>query len=270
MKIIDTSVVSATKGYPGLSNVNNESITGGDPTKMLGLDFLQQNVLDMVDAICRGMIVDPTKPTVIAMFPLSSMFAGVAPAQYVYYNGEVFFVPSYLEAIALGGYQIANLEPNPTDNGSTAPQTVMSDGSTVSIHNQRTVTVTSVTSGTGNFPAPNTWLYPQQNFKCFAPVINVVGAGGQPAYAAGWSASTKLVFYILGNEVTIQGDASWGIGASPLIFTLPTGYRPPQDLYFQVTGGETIALPGTSGAVNYLGSTSAGGYVNFTIKFTIL
>lgn len=280
MKIIDTSAISAISGYPGLANVNSESITGGDPSKMVGLDFLQQNILDMVDALCRAMIVDPTKPTVIATFPLPSPpIAGYAVPQYIYYQGEVFFVPGYYIFAIIGGggggAYIATLEPNPTDNGSSAPLTVMSDASVVSIHNQRTITVSWSSTGLGgNFPAPSTWLYPQTNFQCFFPTVRVVGTGiGVTDYHAGWSQNTRLAYYIIGNEVTIQGDATFTSITSGLIFYLPLGYRPLYDLYIPIytsVASTFLYIGASDGRVVYEGPESTSGIAYINAKFTIL
>lgn len=245
MRLIDTSVVTAGKQYPGLANVSGQSVGNspitlpGNPTAMQGLDFLQQALLDMVDALSRAMIVDATKPTVISYIPLGGFFAGYTPDQYVYYHGEVFFVPSYY-LLAMtggggGGAFVANINPNPTDT-SPNPQTTMSDGSQVSIHNQRTITVTWSPSGTpGNFPNVSDWKYAQNNFQCFFPTINTVGTGAAATdYHAGWSQNTRLIYYLLGNEVTIQGDAAFTSVGLGLIFYLPNNMWPAYDTYLPI------------------------------------
>ncbi len=274
MKIIDTSVISTVKQYPGLANVNNQSIMGGDPTKMQGLDFLQQNVLDMVDALCKAMIVDTTKAT--WLWSKSTMsFLNIYITGYVYYGGEVFFVPNQMIApMMIGHYLACNINPNPTD-ASPNPPTTLSDTSTVSIHNQRTISFVWVTSGIGDLPNLSDWTNVQNNFQWAVPTIHIVGGAGEPVFGTGWSTTTRLAFYILGNEVTIQGTANYVNAAASLIFAIPNGYRPLYDSIFPVwqtlAGINFIYISATTGQVSYIGSTSPGPEgIAFTAKYTIL
>jgi hypothetical protein len=280
MKLIDTSGITTGTQYPGLANVGGQSVgnppftASGDTTKFQGLDFLQQNVLDMVNAICMGMVIDTTVATWICVH---TTFGGgeASISGYVYYGGEVFYVPSQVTSpVEEGHYFIANIDPNPTDNGTSAPKTTMSDTSTVSIHNQRTITLSQVTSGTGNFPNLGDWAYSQNNFQWAFPLINVVGGSGQPVYATGWSVWTRLIFYILGNEVTIQGDARFAASAAGLIFTLPENYWPLYDLNFVVycpSGISIVNIAASTGQVTFEGSTTTGDQAVFIYcKYTIL
>jgi hypothetical protein len=75
----------------------------------------------------------------------------------------------------------------------------------------------------------------------------VVGSAGAPAYASGWegvgSGDESASFYkdALG-VVHLQGNAETsGPAATGRIFTLPTGYRPAGNLYFEVYGNSGVA-----------------------------
>ena len=283
MRLIDTSVVTAGVQYPGLANVGGQSVgnypihSPGNPSQMQGLDFLQQALLDMVDALCRALVIDTAVPTVISYIPVSSMLALASAPQYVYFQGEVFFVPSYelIAEIGGGGY-IATIESNPTDNGSSAPLTTMSDGSQVSIHNQRTITISwSSTGSGGNFPLPSTWKYPQNNFQTFFPTLNIIGTGAGPQdYHTGWSQNTRLAYYILGNQCYLIGDAAYAPSPNSYIFILPDGYRPLHNTVVVASDpGQPSGLAplyiNSNGQVVYP-AAGGGGIVNISATWTIL
>lgn len=104
----------------------------------------------------------------------------------------------------------------------------------------------------------------------------IVGASGQPAYAAGWStpvgASVALTvpnaaaaradweplqFYEDADGfVHIEGVAQWAAAAAGLMFTLPTGYRP-----FQAHDDNNVEVR-PDGTVTYMGSTTSLGAIN--------
>lgn len=168
MKLIDTSVLSSTKGYPGLANVGGQSVGNspvhppGNPSMMEGLDFQQQALLDMVDALSKALVSDPTKATWLYASYTGGGLYPLYVTGYVYYGGEVFFVPNQsIGPLVYPYYYAANISSNPTDNGSTAPLTTLSDGSTVSIHNQRTISFSAVSSGTGTLPNLGDWITTQ-------------------------------------------------------------------------------------------------------------
>lgn len=236
MKIIDTSVVAAGKQYPGLANVGNQSIgNGGNPAKFQGLDFLQQSVMDMADAMAKAFVVDDSVATWLSI-KLTGVFPSRYISGYVYYGGEVFYVPPQpTYPIPMGMHQIANINPNPTD-ASPNPLTTMSDGSNVSIHNQRTISFTWVSSGTGDLPNVSDWKTFQSNFQWAFPTLHIVGSSGEPVWQTGWTTTTRLAFYMLGNQVYLQGEGHFVnvFGATGFIFILPNEYRPAYDMYFPI------------------------------------
>jgi hypothetical protein len=290
MRLIDTSVVTGGLQYPGLANVNGQSVgnptvgtAAGNAAEMQGLDFLQQALLDMVDAIARGLVVDITVPTIISAFPIplsgGHPIVGASAALYVYYNGEVFYVPSYNDIAESGHYLIANITANPTDNGSTAPFTTLSDGSTtVSIHNQRTITISLVPDATpaGNFPSPSTWISSQITQSVNAITANtssitainalnpiVVGSGGStPIYETGFSQANRLAFYKdSSGKVFIEGDAALGTYGSPIPAILPSAYAPATGIvvygYWNSGAQSGLVSISSTGAIELNGITSA-------------
>ena len=162
MKIIDTSKVNSTRSYPGLANVNGQSIgNGGDSTKFEGLDFLQSAVKDMSVALASAVTSDLTKPCILTGCILTgaSMSAGwIFVYNTVAFIYEIFYVPAQT-VTGSGSYVSANINQNPTDNGTSAPLTTLSDGSQVSMHNQRTITLTyNVNPNQGNVIDFGEWV----------------------------------------------------------------------------------------------------------------
>lgn len=95
MRLIDTSVVSPTKQYPGLANVGGQSVgntpvhSAGDATKFQGLDFLQQALLDMADALSKSVVSSLSVPTWLYQY-VHLVGGDLYLSGYVYYNGKCF------------------------------------------------------------------------------------------------------------------------------------------------------------------------------------
>ena len=236
---------------------------------MQGLDFQQQSFKELIDALVRCLVIDTTKATVLGY--ITAPVLGTTGAGWVYYGGEVFYFESQNAAIGGGQYLAAAISANPTD---VAIQTELSDGSLVSIHDQRTITFTP-TNGSSSDPFLNMANWVQLGQNCIyltPPAINVVSAGD---FGSGWSPNNRLMYYLLGNEITIQGDANW-TGSGTLIFTLPAGYRPAYQLTFpiiEIQSGWTIGVIqiATNGQVTLVSnSVSSAQSINFTTKFSIL
>lgn len=264
MKIIDTSKVTPTADYPGLANVNGQSIgNGGTPSKFEGLDFLQQAVMDMANALSGAILSSTLLPTILS--GCGTGFTGNIGSGWVYYNGEIFQV----NAQAIGGtpntYIAANITANPTDDGTNAPLTELSDGSTVSMHNQRTITFTySATQNSGNMPDFGQWVYMNVNAKWGANTAHSL------AYKNGYSSleytTTNASTYRLDNNGNVYVSAffsSPGSISSQTIATLPSGYAPlnPRNfpLWERTSGIWMVAQVDTSGNINVM--TTAGGNV---------
>jgi hypothetical protein len=162
MKIIDTSKISAYAGYPGLGNVNGVSIgNGGNPDAMQGLDFLQQANMDNANALSLSLASDTTKATILTGCAYS---AGNISAGWVYYGGEIFQVPAQFPGTPPYGMPNLNaaINNNPTDAPGN-PYTVLSDGSQVSMHYQRTISLSwsstsHMTGGSGYLPDYSYWI----------------------------------------------------------------------------------------------------------------
>ncbi len=128
MKLIDTSVVSSAVGYPGLAH---------NTSAQVGIDFLQQALLDMANAFALALLpIGFTYGQVFVIYGCGQVGSTINGGA-IWYNGEVFLVPAQTihgtSTPFIGSAVIANA----TDVG--ANQTVLSDGSTVSMHHQRTV-----------------------------------------------------------------------------------------------------------------------------------
>ena len=272
MRLIDTSKITATSGYPGLANVAGQSVGNspvtapGNPNKYEGLDFLQQALLEMVDVLVRSQIVDQTKATILATYS-----GGAGTIIWVYYGGEVFYLT--YSGFPVGTYIAANITTGSIDDGTNAPLTTLSDGSTVSIHNTRIITLSGSSSpNTGSLPDFGNWLTIQKNFKWAVPNILVVEGSGV-SFATGWSVDNRMAYYILGNEVTVMGDATFANGAANLVFTLPVGMRPMQAFVLPCTiaaGAYSYIAILTNGQVQFGGDTSVGGGFSVIAKFSIL
>ena len=147
MKLIDLSGITLSKGYPGLAN---------NPNVLVGLDFLQQAYRELF-AKCAQSVSPTASVTILEGMILSG---GAISAGGVYYNGEIFLYNGGSISGVSSPYIACSWIPNPTDTG--ANQTVLSDGSQVSIHNQRTLTFTySSIANTGNLPDYNSWVQNQ-------------------------------------------------------------------------------------------------------------
>ncbi len=287
MRLIDTSVITSGKQYPGLANVSGQSVgnsplhTPGDPTKFQGLDFLQQALLEMADALSRSLVSSLSVPT--WLYESTTPIGGMTyTTGYVYYNGEVFYVPTFNSGPAPFGMKLAaSLNYNPTD-ASPNQLTTLSDGSNVSIHNQRTITVTW-SSSSGSFPDVDTWIYTQvaQNTSAITTLnsdittinsqlaslltvtpIVVNSGGGAPPFTSGFTGTVK--FWKDGAGFVHMWGAStfnipYGQNDSVAIFVLPAGYRPAIDLYFPCVNLNTgdalsVAVGGASSGVYTAGA----------------
>lgn len=144
MRQIDTSGITASKGYPLLAN---------NPNATVGLDFIQDLFTDIVTRL--GIAIDNqrfTNPMILNGLGLSG---NTISAGAMYYTvggtaGEIFIYNGGSPSGTAGlPYIACSWIPNPTDVSPN--QTVLSDGSQVSIHNQRTLTFT-YSSTPGNLP----------------------------------------------------------------------------------------------------------------------
>lgn len=92
---------------------------------------------------------------------------------------------------------------------------------------------------------------------------HIVGAGGEPAFGANWSAAGGVSLRFKKNDlgiVTLSGGATMATGAGVMIFKLPSGYRPTQEEAFACPNNVDNAPPTvfieTGGNVNVYGITA--------------
>lgn len=101
-----------------------------------------------------------------------------------------------------------------------------------------------------------------------------IGATGEPAFQNSWVNDTASGFQVtqyrkVGDVVEVRGAVESGTATST-IFTLPVGYRPPDDLGFQGSSGATGAaaiLVAPSGNVSVAGYLGAGSNANVQLNF---
>lgn len=284
MRKLNSTGITSSAQYPGLINVNGQSVLGGDPAKLQGLDFLQQANLETGLSICKLLFGTSTTEVYVmtgctfTSVAHSGFFTYVVAAGWVYFNGEIYQVKAQTFNVTTGQNPAANWTPDPTDF-TPNPQTELSDASLVSIHNQNDVIFSSNAAvDSGNLLDLIHWNY---NFA-FTAVPNVVGAGGQPAYQNTWSQFTRLMFMKTGNLVTIQGDAIYLHTGSPggIVFTLPAGFIPANAFAFSCIDSITatsakennIMTIDTSGNVEWEGTTPGlyDGVLWINVTFPIL
>lgn len=100
-----------------------------------------------------------------------------------------------------------------------------------------------------------------------------VGGGGEPAFEGTWAnaggAYQTLQFKKVGNEVRIRGVVS-GVGG--IIFTLPSGYRPPATQDFATTTQISTVIARSEvladGRVSFASTTGDTGATNYGLCFS--
>lgn len=108
-----------------------------------------------------------------------------------------------------------------------------------------------------------------RNFRALDQRIDAIEAITAPTFATGWSdfgaPYNNAGYYIDRGRVYLRGVVKNGGSGTGLIFTLPTGYRPPASVQFVTlifggTGALTIASTGT-----VTDSTFSAGSKAFTV-----
>jgi hypothetical protein len=150
----------------------------------------------------------------------------------------------------------------------TADPTKMTDGSTRNVHSDNFTTVVDGDGSTPGFLAAySTLVFLQSEWV-------IVGAAGAPAFGTGWSAVSTVKFMKeTSGFVTIVGITVRGSGAGTTIFTLPSGFRPPQNLQMLVidlTSLVVLVLTITSaGVVSVAGATNGNNITLGSIQFRV-
>lgn len=117
------------------------------------------------------------------------------------------------------------------------------DVALVDIPRQLADDVESTITGLGGIAAPGSW--------------HTIGAGGEPAFGTNWAAwgSTHQVpqFRKIGTAVYLRGllaRSTTTSGTGSVVFTLPSGYRPPDELMFASI--YSVALAPTLARINII------------------
>jgi hypothetical protein len=102
------------------------------------------------------------------------------------------------------------------------------------------------------------------------PVWLFVGAAGQPTFGTGWSnaggSAQTVSFRRIGDKVELRGNGTSN-GTTTTAFTLPSGYRPLNQLQQAATVGAAVGVITVQGSGAVLLSNELGGAVNGGASF---
>ena len=316
MKLIDTSAVNANKWLPLLGNylgsgntfVNNSSTS----TSMAGIDFIQQAYSECLDAIAQLAVTNPLEITVMwgcnkfytppaysifdayyePIYTLSSPYSyGVNPG-FIYYLGELYYVPGMAYTVMTGSNFI-----NATISTaySTADAAAFSDSASHNIHMIRTIAfsvsttphTSSYDSGIG-IPDYNNWKFASDNSSSVpianavidnwttntwgsfltayttltTPAITVVNTTGNPQFENGWtntglSGTNPLSYYKVLHRVCLWGEVTLTVSSNPPYLTPSTIFHLPQG-FRPLSTEELFAVPDITAANYTSGGTNVG------------
>lgn len=235
MKILDVSACSST-------NILY--------TKSGTFQFLQDSHKETVGEVMKNIIgptYDATKGYVL--YGLNESAAGSATlvsAGAIFFNGEVYLSPAQIRpATSFPDVPIVSILT--TQYTTNADPTDFSDGTPRNVHNIRSVHHTNGASGAGSIADWDNLIWLQLKWTSITAYLDANWAdAGAPNVAR---------FTKTRDEVLLQGGVanSLGVSASGTMLTLPSGYRPSQDVNFLCP-----TTPGSSPASAYVNITSAG------------
>lgn len=213
MKKIITSAATATAGIPFEAN------NGSGPA---GIDFVQENIIELADALAKMKILDTTKANILwGCVRVDSSGTTTISEGYVWYNlggsfGELFHVPDASFPTPAGGQYI-----NASYNNlfSAADPTLLTDNvTTANVHALRDIAfTTSVTPSAGTLPDFTAWIIAGK------PVYTDLTSG----FVDGWAARTGLWMWLDNNgslHIFGTADGAAASGANVCQFTLPAGF----------------------------------------------
>jgi len=236
MRLIDTSGITASKGYPLLAN---------NPNVVVGIDFIQQGLAELF-AKCAQSVSPGGNPTILEGMALSGNNIS-AGGVYVPALGEIFIYNGGNISGSPNTYIACSWVPNPTD---TSPyQTTLSDGSQVSVHNQRTLTFAySSTPGTGNIADFGTWVQNQVSLNTQSINELIPEAWISMSYNNSWAnygnGYSNGRFRLEGDKLVLSG-AIYGGASGTSVMIMSPGWQP--------TNKVTVAVP-----VYYAGAITMG------------
>jgi hypothetical protein len=274
MKKLDTSAITSYRWMPLLAN----NLSG-----LAGIDFIQQAYVECLRALAGFLVADTTKVTIMYGCAITYPGSDVSVAEgWVFYLGELYYVPAYSATYHLGDYVNANIATNVYSN---ADPTTFSNGNAYNVHQQRQVTLSlSTLASSGNMPGYaawltvstnstataatttvlNTWLTSTYNVfianynkwvNTLSPAPIAVGNVNAPPFLNSWAndsgvsgvgTPSPLMFYKLQNRVYIWGEITHpGSVVNSNIFNLPLGYYPlAQEEIFTVPNTTTLTPSG--------------------------
>jgi hypothetical protein len=238
MKKLNTSLITAGVGYP--------------PSKK-GWDFLMQSytetIAELVNGLNNGTYAANTPYVIYGCLKTNSSSPFAYSKGAIFYNGEVYSFPA-IASIAIATSDVCTIT---TTADPTADPTLMSDGSTVNIHDVRAIVLSdaaAVTNGATQF-----------NYSSCV-FLNTVWQNVS-TYNLSWVASSGMQqprFRIKNKYVILSGYIdNVSSPLNQLAFTLPVGFRPLYTCVYIASGASTFA------ATNYITVESDG---KVTINYT--
>lgn len=262
------------------SNINS---TVSMPFKKGVLDHMQEAWQEVATAICRSIGTNDAPGGSAAadiLYGLVNTGSGstyTISAGAVYTGGEIFLAPNTASFTVTGGNTAVVCLVTTQRTGTDSDPVQHTDGNNYNVLPIRTVEVKAGTSSTPGYIA---------DYATFASLKTpeawrVVGAAGQPAYGANYSAGAGYAKFRQSRVGMVSADLviSAGAGAAALqtIFTLPAGYRPPNnitvpcEIYDTGTtyypGRLSISTAGVVSVVNLYGATLANRQILAYIHF---
>lgn len=180
----------------------------------------------------------------------------------VYYNGEVYFVPAGAITGSVTSYIGAGAIANPTD---AVTQTEMSDGSLVSVHDQRTISFQYNASADQGLIGNAEQVQNLPDFGEWQGSIVTVPVGVAATLGTGFGPGNSVRYFLENNgRVSISGVFACSSYSQSTLFTLPSSCFPKSGYnvtgtWFDYTGNAmgSVVIVGGTGAVVINGMSTA-------------
>lgn len=211
---------------------SNISGTVAMPIKKGTIDHLQEAYQDCLKAICRSIGTnDDTggSPAADILYGLENTGSGstyTISRGAIYTGGEIFLAPNTASFTVSGGNTAVVCIVTSYRTGTDSDPVQHTDGNNYNVLAIRTVEVKAGTSSTAGYIGDYSSFVSLKSPEAWREV----GAVGQPAYGANYSAGSGYAKFRKSRVglVTIDMVVTCGAGATTgqTIFTLPAGYRP--------------------------------------------
>lgn len=242
---------------------SNITSTVSMPFKKGVLDHMQEAWQEVATAICRSIGTNDGPGGSAAydiLYGLVNTGSGstyTISAGAVYANGEIFLAPNSASFTVTGGNTAVVCIVTTQRTGTDSDPVQHTDGNNYNVLPIRTVEVKAGTSSTPGYIGDYETFLPLKTIEPW----RVVGAAGQPAYGANYSAGGGYAKFRRSRLGLVSADlvVSAGAGAAILqtIFTLPAGYRPPYNITIpcEIYDTGTVYYPGRL-AITTVGAVS--------------